>query len=50
VDQIQNLSNFYSFDKDRAQEELAYRKALRAELDANGDVIERLGDQPRTDN
>ena len=50
MDQIQNMDNFYSFDRERAQEELDYRKALKAELNSFGDNIERLGHLPRTNN
>ncbi len=48
VDQIQNPDNFYSFDKDRAAEELDYRKALQKELDGIGNDVTRLGGLPRT--
>jgi hypothetical protein len=50
VDQIENPNNFYSFDEKRAQEELAYRKALKKELDSVGDDISRLRQLPRADN
>jgi S1-C subfamily serine protease len=50
VDQIQNTDNFYSFDRERARDEMAYRKALRAELDSIGNNIQRLGSLPRTNN
>jgi hypothetical protein len=32
-DQIQQPANFYTFDQQRARDELAYRQALKAELD-----------------
>jgi hypothetical protein len=47
-DTIQNLESFYPFDRERAREELAYRKALKSELDSIGNNIERLGSLPRT--
>jgi hypothetical protein len=50
MDQIQNMNNFYSFDKERAQAELDYRKALKGELNSFGDDIERLGSLPRSNN
>jgi hypothetical protein len=50
VDQIQNANNFYSFDRERAQDELKYRNALKAELNSIGDNIEELGALPRTNN
>lgn len=50
VDQIQNMNNFYSFDQEQAKEELAYRKALKAELDSIGNNVDRLGSLPRTNN
>lgn len=50
VAQIENTDNFYSFDRGRARDELAYRKALRAELDTIGNNIDRLGHLPRTNN
>jgi len=48
VIQIQNADNFYSFDRERAHDELSYRKALKAELDSIGNDIERLSSLPRT--
>lgn len=43
VDRLQSSSTLtYAFDRQRAQEELAYRKAIKAELDALGDNIPRL--------
>jgi hypothetical protein len=50
VDQIQNLNNFYSFDKKRAQDELAYRTALKKELTTISDNVDRLRQLPRPDN
>lgn len=40
---IQDLGNFYSFDQQRAKEEVDYRKALKAELDSIGDNVSRIG-------
>ncbi|HUB67086.1 MAG TPA: SUMF1/EgtB/PvdO family nonheme iron enzyme [Candidatus Methylacidiphilales bacterium] len=34
VDAMQNPNNFYAFDQQRAKDELAYRRMLKAELDA----------------
>jgi hypothetical protein len=34
MDAIQNPNNFYTFDQQRAKDELAYRQGLKAELDA----------------
>lgn len=48
MDQIKDMNNFYSFDKDRAQDEFDYRKALKAELDAIGNNVTKLGSLPRT--
>jgi hypothetical protein len=47
---IQNADNFYPFDRDRAHDEMAYRKALKDELDSISNNIERLGHLPRTNN
>lgn len=44
------LSENMSEDQARAREELAYRKALKNELNSYGDNIERLGALPRTNN
>ncbi len=38
---IQDPSNFYGFDQQRARDEVAYRKALKKELDSFGDDISR---------
>jgi hypothetical protein len=43
MDAIQNPANFYSFDHLRAKQEIAYRNALKAELDSMGDKISDLG-------
>jgi hypothetical protein len=39
---IQDMSNFYSFDQQRAREEISYRKSLKIELDSFGDDISRV--------
>ena len=48
MDQIQNMNNFYSFNQEWAREEGAYRKALKYELDAISNNVDRLGRLPRT--
>lgn len=48
VDQIQDMNNFYSFNQERARNELDYRRALKAELESFGNNIDRLGRLPRT--
>jgi hypothetical protein len=50
MDAIQNPNNFYSFDRQRAKDELAYRQALREELDQINNNANRLGGLPRTNN
>jgi len=50
MDAIQNSDNFYSFDRQRTKDEIAYRKALKTELDNISDNISRLGSLPRTNN
>jgi S1-C subfamily serine protease len=50
MDTIQNPNNFYSFDRQRAKDEIAYRKALKAELDEISNNVNRLGSLPRTNN
>jgi hypothetical protein len=47
VDQIQNLRNFYSFDEERARNELAYRNALKSELNSLSDDSYRLRQLPK---
>lgn len=47
LDQIQNRSNFYPFNQDRAKSEMIYRKALQAELDAIAANPNRLTSLPR---
>jgi hypothetical protein len=46
MDQIQDPANFYSFDQERARDELAYRKALKDELDAIAGDPDRLNNLP----
>ncbi len=48
IDVIQSLDRFYPFDRERAQEELAYRRALKGEIDSIGNNIERLSHLPRS--
>jgi len=43
----QDMSNFYSFDQQRAKDELGYRKALKTELNSIGDDVSRIGGLPR---
>jgi hypothetical protein len=45
---LQNLNDFYTFNQQRARDELAYRKALQQELDAIGNNVSRLTSLPRT--
>jgi hypothetical protein len=42
VDRLQTASSAYAFNRRRVQEELAYRKAIKAELSDLGDNIQRL--------
>jgi S1-C subfamily serine protease len=50
MDAIQNPNNFYSFDRQRAKEAIAYRKALRVELNQISDNVSKLGSMPRQNN
>jgi S1-C subfamily serine protease len=50
MDAIQNPSNFYSFDQQRAKDEIAYRKALKTELNEINNNVSRLGGLPRSNN
>jgi len=50
MDSIQNPNNFYSFDRQRAKDEIAYRKALGAELEKISANVSQLGSLPRTNN
>ena len=49
-DKIEDMNNFYPFDRDRARDEMAYRKALKDELDSIGNNIDRLAHLPRSNN
>jgi hypothetical protein len=42
VANIQNMANFYPFDQEQAKDEIAYRKALKTELDSIGNNVTRL--------
>jgi hypothetical protein len=48
INVIQSLDSFYPFDRERARDELAYRRALKDEIDSIGNNIERLGHLPRS--
>ncbi len=50
MDQIQNANNFYSFNRERAEDEIAYRKALKRELDEIGNNVDRLTGLPHSSN
>ena len=50
MEQIQQPSNFYSFDATRARDEIAYRQWLKREIDQMGDNVERLGGLARRAN
>ena len=43
MEAIQAPGNFYSFDQIRAKQEIAYRKALRAEIETVGNKLSDLG-------
>jgi hypothetical protein len=45
---IQNPNNFYPFDRERAQNAAAYRKALQSELSDINANVSRLGSLPRS--
>ena len=47
VNNLQDMNHLYVFDQNWAQEELAYRKALKSELDYFSDNIGRLDDIAR---
>ena len=47
VTTIQNQNNFYSYDRQRAKEEMEYRQEIRDELDGISNNISRLGSLPR---
>ncbi len=44
---IQNQNNFYMYDRQRAKDEMEYRKAIKDELDRISNNISRLGALPR---
>jgi S1-C subfamily serine protease len=50
MDQIQLPANFYGFDAMRAKDEMAYRQALKKEIEQMGDNVERLGGLARQAN
>ena len=50
MDTIQNPNNFYLFERQRAKEEIAYRKAIITELNQINNNVNRLGSLPRTNN
>ena len=50
MDQIQQPSNFYPFDQQRARDEIGYRQALKKEIDNMGNDITRLGGLARRNN
>jgi S1-C subfamily serine protease len=43
MDQMQQPSNFYSFDQQRARDEVGYRKALKKEIDGMSSDVGRVG-------
>jgi S1-C subfamily serine protease len=47
---LQNTNNFYSFDQLRARDELAYRKALKVEIQKFASDVNHIADLPRTNN
>ena len=47
MDAIQNPLNFYPFDQEQARNEIAFRKALKAELDGQSENLSRLASMPR---
>jgi hypothetical protein len=50
MEAIQNPNNFYAFDQLRAKDEIAYRNALKAELDGIGDDVSRIAGMARKNN
>jgi S1-C subfamily serine protease len=50
MDTVQQTDIFYTFDQQRAKDELAYRKALKKELDEMGNNVSRESSVPRTNN
>jgi hypothetical protein len=47
LDVIQQVDGFYSFDQQRARDELAYRQALKKELDELGNNTSLMSNLPR---
>jgi hypothetical protein len=47
MDAIQQPDNFYSFDQQRAKDEIAYRKALKKELDNLSSNVSQMSSMPR---
>jgi V8-like Glu-specific endopeptidase len=47
MDAIQQTNSFYTFDQQRARDEIAYRKALKKELDEIGNNVSRESSLPR---
>ena len=47
---MQNLGEFYSYNQQRAKEEVNYRLALKKELDDFGGDVGHISDLPRTNN
>ena len=45
---LQEMTNLYAFDRTQAQEEIAYRKALKQELDDMSNNIVRLDNLARS--
>jgi len=50
MDAIQNPDNFYSFDRQRAKDAIAYRKALQNELNDINSNVSQLSSLPRSNN
>ncbi len=50
MDQIQQPSNFYSYQRSLAQDEIAYRKAIKGEIDQLGSDISRFDTIVKADN
>ena len=45
---ISNTNNFYTYDRQRSQDELGYRNALKQELQSYGDDVNRVGSLHRS--
>jgi hypothetical protein len=50
LDQIQQPANFYTFDQQRAQDEIAYRQAIKTEIDFYGNNLNRFAVVARRNN